>query len=461
MWPLSFRTAGGIQRERDQKRGKSMKKVAIVLFTVIFAACAFFSLSNIGNSTVEYELPAETAEPMVPETVETPTPVVTPTPEPTPTPVPSMQIGGMTVYETDTSVDLSAAASADIAAALPFIKTMSALQTINVGSNYDALGLSSATELIAATDAVLTGSVTIYGRTVDLSTESLDFNNISIGDGGTELRNILPVMGSLHEIYVENCGLSNETLGQFQQDFPAIDFIWRIYFGAGNAYSCLTNNETILASKPSVYGYLTNENAANLRYCTRVKNLDLGHNSKLTECSFISYMPDLEVCILTCTAVNSLEPFRGCSKLILLEIGDANVTDLSPLADCTTLTYLNVGMNKGLTTFAPLYNLKNLRKLSIGGTGDALNTVSELEAALADTDCVIIKDLVYIDSSGSYTATEGMWRYDRMIGTEENWKHAQETGVGSFVNSENYSLAREAFNYDAGSAAYCTEANGF
>ena len=56
--------------------------------------------------------------------------------------------------------------------------------------------------------------------------------------------------------------------------------------------------EKILASSPSRGGDLNSDNVQVLKYCTKVKYLDLGHNDDINDISFVSYMPDLEVFII-------------------------------------------------------------------------------------------------------------------------------------------------------------------
>ena len=94
-----------------------------------------------------------------------------------------------------------------------------------------------------------------------------------------------------------------------------------------NAWA-LTDAERVLAS--SIDG-LTDLNIGELRYCTKVKYLDIGH-SVISDLSFIRPMRDLEVLILSLTRVRDLSPITGLDKLEFFEFGQSyqlTVTDQS------------------------------------------------------------------------------------------------------------------------------------
>ena len=93
----------------------------------------------------------------------------------------------------------------------------------------------------------------------------------------------------------------------------------------------------VWATGPSV----NDKNAWVLKYCTKVKYLDLGH-TLISSIDFVEYMPDLEVVILANSWVNSLKAISSCSKLEYIETFSSCITDFSPLASCTHLQHLNI-----------------------------------------------------------------------------------------------------------------------
>ena len=376
----------------------------------------------------------------------------------------NFSVCGVNATMADTSIDLSAITPGDVNTVLAVLPGMSQLNYINLGSDASGLSYDDLDKIFAAApDALISYSTSLWGKEINFTDTVLDFNHISMNDAGAAVSRILPYMRACTILDMDSCDVSNESMDAIRSNYPNIDVIWRVWFAG---YSVRTNVETILASKPSAYGDVTDANSTVLKYCTKVKNLDLGHNDKLTDVSFIASMPDLENCILTCTSVNSFEPFRNCTKLDYLESGETYVSDLSPFENLTQIRYLNIGLNKSISDLSPLYNNTNFMKLYLGGTSISQDQINEMESILAATgrnDYDLSADVTYISTNGGtggyYTATEGMWRYDRLVGTAENWIHAQQTGVAEMVASEKYEQIREIFRYSEAPNCYSTPAN--
>ena len=87
-----------------------------------------------------------------------------------------------------------------------------------------------------------------------------------------------------------------------------------------------------------------------LRPLTRLKNLNVSHCTKLKDISAIANMPELEELQLNNTAVTSLEPLRGHTKIMRLDLNGLRITDLDILGE---LDYAwaeeNGGMNLSLS----------------------------------------------------------------------------------------------------------------
>ena len=199
------------------------------------------------------------------------------------------------------------------------------------------------------------GNFEIYGRAFNLNDEFIDLSHMPISDDADAVAKAIPYMPNLKAVDLDSCGVSNEKLGALQQRFPDKDIIWRINFGEN--YSVRTNVTKILASMPSKGGTLGNEIGDALKYCTRVRYLDLGHNEDISDFSFVEYMPDLEVAVISMTAVSDLTPFSKCENLLYLEAGNTNISDLSPLAACKKLAHLNVGTCFEVRDISCLYDL--------------------------------------------------------------------------------------------------------
>lgn len=227
----------------------------------------------------------------------------------------------------------------------------------------------------------------LYGKEISTADEILELNRIPIDDGGVRLRELLPYMSNCSRLEVEGCGLGNSTLSELQKDFPDIQVVWRVKFGC---YSVLTDETRILASIKGKE--LTGEMCRVLKYCTKVRYLDLGHNI-IDDISFVQYMPDLEVAILAINYWSDASPLASCKKLEYLEIFNTRCTDLSPLAGLTNLKHLNICWIKQLKDISPLYSLTGLERLWIGCVNKVPDTqLAEIRERLPDTSVNITTD---------------------------------------------------------------------
>ena len=204
---------------------------------------------------------------------------------------------------------------------------------------------------------------TLYGKECSLEDTKLDLSFIPIYDEGEALRPVLPCMRALQSVDMEHCDVSDEAMGRLREEFPELQIDWRIYFG--RCYSVRTDAIKILASKPTVGGDLTIDDLQVLRYCTKLKYLDLGHNETLTDISFVSYMPELEVAILAMDKWTDASALANCPNLEFLELQTTNLNDLTPLAGLSKLRHLNICRLEDLHDLSPIYDL-DLERLWIG-----------------------------------------------------------------------------------------------
>ena len=90
----------------------------------------------------------------------------------------------------------------------------------------------------------------------------------------------------------------------------------------------------------------------------------MGHNC-ITNIDFVNYMPKLQVAVFAISWVEDISPLANCPDLEYLEIFSSRVSDLSPLANCTNLEHLNAGNLQDLHDITPLYGLTKLKRLYI------------------------------------------------------------------------------------------------
>lgn len=254
----------------------------------------------------------------------------------------------------------------------------------------------------------------LFGKTVSTNDASIEFVDQKIGDKGeAELRRALDILTDCTYFKLDNCGLSNEVLAQLRDDYPDTEIVWRIYVWKR---SWLTDTEVLRA----VY-HVDDSNCDPFKYCTKVKYMDLGHNEELTNPSFVAYMPDLEICILSGSAVKDLSAFSNCTKLVFLELAYCSkLSDVTPLAGCTALANLNISYTK-VSDVSALAELPLERLCSVKGklSGSKLS-----EAKEQHPDC-------WFRTEGSQPYGKG-WRYDD----------------GGYTYSAIYKKVREVFGYD-------------
>ena len=203
-----------------------------------------------------------------------------------------------------------------------------------------------------------------FGKSIDIHDRILDLNHIAMSDQGAEVREIIACMPDLTYLDMDFCEVDNDHMAAIREDFPNITVDWRIWFG--DRFTARTDETRILASASWLGGELTPENTKGLKYCTKMKYLDIGHMNYLKDISFTAYMPDLEVLIIMMGNVTDISPLANCKHLEFLEIFTNDITDLSPLAELHELKHLNICYNKNLSDMTPLYGLTQLERLWIG-----------------------------------------------------------------------------------------------
>ena len=210
----------------------------------------------------------------------------------------------------------------------------------------------------AAPDANFHYTFSLFGKTISTNDKEVEYKGHSIGnEGEPELREALAIMTGCESFRLIDCGIDNEILAKLREDFPRTKVVWKIKFGK---YSAMTDTDTIRA----VYNVF-DDTCYNMRYCNEVKYMDLGHNDTLTDFSFVGFMPDLEILIISGSAVRDLSGFENCKKLEFLEMASClKLKDLTPLAGCESLKQLNISYTK-VTDLTPLDGLPLERFMSI------------------------------------------------------------------------------------------------
>lgn len=190
-----------------------------------------------------------------------------------------------------------------------------------------------------------------FGKTLSTADETVELKNVTIGNSGeAEIRAALDILPHCTYFKLDNCGVDYDILASIREDYPDTKVVWRVEFGG--QYSILTDAETMR----TVYG-VYNSHADILKYCTSLKYIDMGHNPDLTDISFIEYMPDLEIVILSGASMTDLDAFANHKKLEWLELANCYaLNDISALESCDNLRFLNIAFAK-VADLTPIENL--------------------------------------------------------------------------------------------------------
>ena len=75
--------------------------------------------------------------------------------------------------------------------------------------------------------------------------------------------------------------------------------------------------------------------------------VDIGHHMKVTNCDWVSYMPELKYLIIGDTDLDDITPLTGLTNLVFLELFITDFTDYTPLTTLTGLEDLNIAYTYG------------------------------------------------------------------------------------------------------------------
>lgn len=235
-------------------------------------------------------------------------------------------------------LDLSEMSEDQVEEAVHKLGLLTNLTTVQLS---DSLSLSSVAKLQDAnTNATFKYNFRLFGEQLSTETEQVEFKDLSIGnEEEKELRQAMAVLDKCTRFVLDGCNMDNQILADIRDDFRDGPYlVWRVRFGVDNRYTTLTDDDCIRA----VYN-LTDDTVYNMRYCEKVKYIDIGHNEALTDFSFFRYMPELEAVIASGCGVRDISCFENCKNLTWLEMAYCdNVMDISSLQNCESLKYLNI-----------------------------------------------------------------------------------------------------------------------
>ena len=180
----------------------------------------------------------------------------------------------------------------------------------------------------------------LAGIPVNEKTETLDLTGIPVTVA--EMDAVLPYLLNLTYVDMTDCGISNEEMDALNRRYENIKIVWTVKLAGW--YRVRTD---ITWFMPAKYGFAPQgTDLYNLRYCTDVVALDVGH-MKISDIDFVAFMPHLKYLLLCQAHIRDLTPLTGLDELVYLELFMTSPQDLSPLVTLTALEDLNLNYVSG------------------------------------------------------------------------------------------------------------------
>ena len=254
----------------------------------------------------------------------------------------AVQILGESYDSSVTEIDLSAMGSSQVAETSKKLGLLTNLSLVKVSSSLSFEDVAALQK--ACPDIVFDYSFSLFGQTVSTADTEIIFKKQNIGnEGEAELRKALNILGDCQRVVLDECGMDYELLAKIREDYregPKV--VWRVFFGVGNRYNTLTDDDVIRTVKN-----VTDDTCGPMKYLEDVVHADLGHNDTLSDLSFVGYWTKLETLIASGCAVTDLSGFENCKNLLWLELAYCGkLADISPLSGCESLAYLNLSFTK-------------------------------------------------------------------------------------------------------------------
>lgn len=233
--------------------------------------------------------------------------------------------------------------------------------------------------------------LTIGEITVPTDAEEIDISGTAIT--AEEMEALLPYFTNLKKVVMCDCGIDNETMDALNRRHEDILFVWSVNLGP-----YVTVRTDISGFIPyKFHRDFSQEDLYNLRYCTELIALDVGHQN-LTSCEFVQFMPKLKYLILADTDIQDLTPLTGLEDLVFLEIFMTYLTDYTPLLTLTNLKDLNLTATYG--DHAIIAQMPWLERCWWGAMKHTKEQMAFLQEACPDTQFVF----------NNYDSTGNGWR---------------------------------------------------
>ena len=229
-----------------------------------------------------------------------------------------------------------------------------------------------------------------------------DLEYIDFGDETVQIDSLIPFLQSmplLKKVDMFATIIEAADADRLTELFPEIEFGWTIHLVRKHY---VRTDQTAFSTLHGNCNCHFAADLAGLKYCKKLKALDLGHNY-IKDLSFLSELTELRVLILACNTFTDISVLENMNKLEYLELFTNKIPgDLSPLKGMTHLLDLNISNCYKITDVSELYDLKQIKRLWMTHTHVKLTKAKRAEIQEAFPDAEINFDAV--------NPTAGGWR---------------------------------------------------
>lgn len=202
---------------------------------------------------------------------------------------------------------------------------------------------------------VFVRNVEAFGQTVSNDIEELDITEMKVGTV-EYVEEEIAKLPHLKKIIMVDCGLPNEAMGWLQEQHPQTKFVWTVKIGPHTIRTDVLGFSTKNPSRYENKGMSDSYNRSvhtrkrlhpgdldNLRYCTDLVALDVGHNYLTSaDLEVLRYTPHLQILILADNKITDISVLSTLKELRYIELFMTLVEDVSPLIGLPDLVDINV-----------------------------------------------------------------------------------------------------------------------
>ena len=243
---------------------------------------------------------------------------------------------------------------------------------------------------------------TVCGVKTNTVAEFLNLSKHKMSDT-SELEAALPCFYDLEKVDMISCGISDEEMAALNRRHPDTRFVWTV-----NVAGAKLRTDT-REFMPYKYGIKKVGSLYNLRYCTDLEVLDLGHKG-VKDFSYLEYLPNIRYLLLLECEVTDLSIIGNCTSLEMLELASTPIDDFWPLTNLTNLRDLNLSYTPFYYSarkwgkfgdLTPLYQMTWLDRLWLANSRVGEENREKLREELPNTELLFF----------STSATNFGWRY--------------------------------------------------